>query len=294
MRRLEIVRTLLAANNRPHDTQQCDCRRPQSPPRFKLPAPTRTATATYQTRSLIRALDILESFSLDCATLSVKDLSTSLAIPKPTVSRLASALEDRGFLRRAGRAYQLGPKAFELGAVFAKHAAVNDGARKLLTELAEESLQTACIGVRSRLTVVHIMVATPPRPVYHVTEVGGLSLAHATGIGKAVLARLSDDELDPLLATGSLVRLTENTICEPDALREELNATRTRGYALDNEETSPGLRCVGIAIELPNLGITGMSVSGPAGDYTPAATRRFAKLLAKTADRLPGAFLNAD
>jgi IclR family acetate operon transcriptional repressor len=257
-----------------------------------LPARTRTATASYQTRSLLRALDILESFSVDRSTISVGDLSASLAIPKPTVSRLSSALEERGFLRRAGRAYQLGPKAFELGAVFAKHSAVGEGARELLAELAEETLQTACIGVRSRLTMVHILVATPPRPVYHVTEVGGLSLAHATGIGKAVLARLDDDELDSLLATTNLVRLSENTICEPDALREELATVRARGYALDNEETSPGLRCVGIAIELPNLGMAGMSVSGPASDYSPAASRRFAKLLAKTADRLPGTFVD--
>jgi IclR family acetate operon transcriptional repressor len=245
-----------------------------------------TQTATYQTRSLLRALDILESFSVERATISVGDLSASLDIPKPTVSRLASALEERGFLRRSGRAYQLGPKAFELGAVFAKHAAVGEGAQELLTELAEETLQTACIGVRSRLTVIHITVATPPRPVYHVTEVGGLSLAHATGLGKAMLARLNGDELDALLAATNLVRLTENTICDPDALREELSAVRARGYALDNEETSPGLRCVGIAIDLPNLGMAGMSVSGPAGDYTPAATRRFAKLLATTANRL--------
>jgi IclR family transcriptional regulator, acetate operon repressor len=252
-----------------------------------------TEPATYQTRSLIRALDILESFSMDRATMGVKDLSTSLGIPKPTVSRLASALEERGFLHRAGRAYRLGPKAFELGAVFAKHAYVNEGAREVLTELAEESLQTVCIGVRSRLAVIHIMVVTPPRAVYHVTEVGGPSHAHATGIGKALLAQLSDAELDSLLATAPLVRLTENTICDPAALREELHATRVRGYALDNEETAAGLRCVSVAIDLPKLGAAALSVSGPATDFSPAARRRFAKLLVKTADCLPGAFRNA-
>jgi IclR family acetate operon transcriptional repressor len=83
-----------------------------------------------------------------------------------------------------------------------------------------------------------------------------------------------------------------NTIVDPDALRDELRGVRLRGYALDSEETSLGLCCVGMAVDLPNLGLAGISVSGPAADYSAAARRRFAKMLSAIADRLPAALAN--
>src|SRR2546423_2016511 len=109
----------------------------------------------------------------------------------------------------------------------------------------------------------HVMVGTPPRPLHHVTEVGLRSHAHATGLGKALLAALPDEELERRLQGASLVQLTANTFTDVNELRTELMRTREQGYALDNEETMLGLRCVAVSMTLPRLGLSSISVSGP-------------------------------
>jgi DNA-binding IclR family transcriptional regulator len=238
-------------------------------------------------------LTILERFTPEETTLTVKELSESLEMPKPTVSRLATTLERHGFLRRDGRGYQLGPKTFELGALFAKQTSIAEVGRAPLEALARETLQTVCVGVLSGTDVTHVMVVTPPRPLHHVTEVGLRSRAHATGLGKALLAALPEDELERRLHGAPLAQLTPNTFTDIDELRGELAKTRERGYALDNEETMLGLRCVAIAMNLPRLGLSSVSVSGPGADYSAENVEGFRGLLGRTAEALVAAFDDA-
>jgi IclR family acetate operon transcriptional repressor len=87
--------------------------------------------------------------------------------------------------------------------------------------------------------------------------------------------------------------MTEHTICDRDELIAELELTRRRGYALDQEEFALGLRCVAIRVDLPRLGPAAISVSGPAADYSSAGIKRFLKILQATAGELERAFANA-
>jgi IclR family acetate operon transcriptional repressor len=249
-------------------------------------------SASAQARSLERALSILEAFGPDRPSLGVKDLHELLDIPKPTVSRLASVLEQHGFLRGVGRAYQLGPRTFELGSIFAQQYGLQQAGRPAMEAMARESLQTSSLCLLSGRLVVYLIVARPPRPVHHVTEAGTRELAHPTALGKALLAALPPPEVDGLLGR-RLARLTPNTICDRDALRAELELIRKRGYALDREEFALGLRCVAIQLNLARLGPVAISVSGPAADYSQTGIKRFLKILHRTANDLDRAFTDA-
>lgn len=254
------------------------------------PSPAAADEVGYQTRSLTRALAILDAFSAERTTLSVKDIHEELKLPKPTVSRLAGVLKQYGFLRGAGDAYQLGPKAFQLGALFARQHRIQDLGYPPLQSMAVESQQTSCLALLAGRSVVNIIVAKPPRPIHHVTDVGMGDYAHATGLGKALLARLLPEEIDRLFGGDPLVRLTENTITELTALHRELKRTRERGHAIDREETAVGLRCVAVAVELPQLGAAAISVSGPAAEYSDSSIPQFLALLRSAAANLQTAF----
>lgn len=249
-----------------------------------------TDNVGYQTRSLVRALAILDAFGPDRPTLSVKDLHELLAIPKPTVSRLANVLEQHGLLRGEGHAYQLGPKTFELGSVFAQQSGLPFAARPAMEALAQKSSQTSSLAVLSGHFVLYLIVVRPPRPIHHVTRAGSREYAHPTGLGKALLAALPPDEVDRALGDAPLVRMTPQTICDRRELHAELEQTRRRGYALDQEEFAIGLRCVATDVELPRLGRAAISVSGPAADYSSAGIKRFLKMLLEASAELDRAF----
>lgn len=247
----------------------------------------------YQTRSLARALAILDAFGPDRTTLSVKDLHELLGVPKPTVSRLASVLEQHGLLRGAGHAYKLGPKTFELGALFAQQYDLDDAGRATLEAMADESSQTSSLALLSGRSVVYLIVARPSRPIHHVTESGSREYAHVTGLGKALLSALPDAAVDRVLGPEPYPRRTANSITDRASLREELARSRKRGYALDREEFALGLRCVAIHVDLPRLGLAAISVSGPAADYPAAAIPAFVELLGRAAAALREAFSRA-
>jgi DNA-binding IclR family transcriptional regulator len=240
----------------------------------------------YQTRSLTRALAILDAFTNEMRPLSVKDLHERLGLPKPTVSRLARELERAGYLQQVGRAYEVGPKTFELGSLFMRQHRFDEVAQPHLQALAAETLQTACLALLAGREVVNILVASSPRPVQYVAQVGDRDPAHATGLGKVLLSQLPDERLKEMFSDGPAPRYTPKTISESRMLLAELRRTRRRRYAIDDEETALGLRCVAVAFEFPGIGWTGMSVSGPAADYDEATIPTFVDAIRNTATGL--------
>lgn len=247
----------------------------------------------YQTRSLTRALAILDAFATEQRPLTVKDLHELLVLPKPTISRLARELERGGYLRQSERAYELGPKTFELGSLFVRQHRFDDVGQAHLQALAAETLQTASLAMLAGADVIHVLVAASPRPVQHVTEVGSRAAAHATALGKSMLSALSDEEVAALLGRDRLIRFTPNTLADLEALLAELRRVRQRGYAVDSEETSAGLRCVGVFAQLAGVGPAAVSVSGPAADYRDDTIPVFAEAVSRTAAQLADALRHA-
>jgi hypothetical protein len=98
----------------------------------------------------------------------------------------------------------------------------------------------------------------------------GMSLRlHSTAIGKAILAELSDDEVLAVAGRTGLVRLTPNTLTSDEDLLAHLEGVRARGYAIDDEENEPSIRCVGAAVfDHTGQVLGGISVSALAMDMT--------------------------
>jgi IclR family acetate operon transcriptional repressor len=136
-----------------------------------------------------------------------------------------------------------------------------------MEDLQTESAETVNLGVPAPDAVIYIDVVERPHGLRMSTEVGRREPYHATALGKAIAAHWPEFEtqLEALLAHGPLAKKTPRTIVDPLTLRRELEATRARGYAIDDEESESGVRCVGAPVfDHRGAVIAAISLAGPA------------------------------
>jgi DNA-binding IclR family transcriptional regulator len=238
--------------------------------------PRTASPQNYQVRALQRGLAILRSFNERSPSLGLAEVSVRHGIPKATAMRLLECLVGEGFLTydpERGR-YALGPGALEVGGAYLAASGLDRSAGPFLRRLADQTNQTANLGVLDGTEVLHVSVCTPERPLHYHSTVGARDLVHCTGLGKVLAAHASEDLVREIVDAG-LPRRTLNTIVDPAALREEFERVRREGFAEDREEGAPGLRC----IAAPVYGSSGrviaaMSVSGPAVEFEGLARTR--------------------
>lgn len=197
-------------------------------------------------QTLDRALRILELVceSEDGALLT--PLSEESGLPKSTVHRLLAALIAHGLVEQDSddRRYRPGLRMFEWSQMALRSLKIRDQAVPELRDLVGRFQETAHLAILDGGDVVYIDKEESPKTVRMFSEVGKRSPAHCTGVGKVLLAALSDEELDGFIRDKGLPRFTTATITEPADLREELERVRTRGYAIDDKEHEPEIRCV--------------------------------------------------
>jgi len=227
----------------------------------------RRGESPYHSRAVSRALSILKSFTIDDFELSIADLHARLGIPKSTLVRLLQCMAEEGFVEHNERTsrYRLGIKLFELGRLYERTRVMNVSvlARPHMQELVDRYGLSTNLAIRDSKEIVYVGVTEPAgtqmRMAYAVGDRFGL---HHTALGKALVAFLDEGERDALLEKIDMEPLTPNTIVSAEELEEELERVRTLGYAVDDEESLPGLRCVAAPIWSVDGVLAALSVSG--------------------------------
>ncbi len=214
------------------------------------PEPTpRGAKDPYLLASLHRGLEVLDCFAeRDSWTLS--DLAAHLNQNKATVFRVLHTLEGFGYLAKdaaTGR-YALGLRLQALGAAAMRNEQLRWQALPPLQDLAEATGETVHVGILHEGVVVTVQIVDGTHAVRMHSAVGKRSPAHASALGKVLMATLPDAEVDGIVARHGMARFTPNTITTQPALRERLHRIRLDGYALDEEEIEDGLRCIAAPI----------------------------------------------
>jgi len=200
--------------------------------------------------SVKKALQVLEQFGREEPELSLAHLSRRLGMHKSSVLRMLGTLQAAGFVEKdpgSGR-YRLGLKILELaGRVTGRHG-LRELAAPAMEELARRTGEIVHLAVLDGAQIVYLEKKGQGQVLTVATRIGGRNPAYASAMGKTLLAGLPAAELRRLLGRGPLPALTEHTISEVPALLEELERIRRQGFAVDDEETFLGIRCVAAPI----------------------------------------------
>lgn len=190
-----------------------------------------------------RTLAIIEAFDARASSLSLVELSRRSGLPKSTVFRLASEMcRERLLERQEDGRYGLGLRLFEIGERVPIYRSLSEVARPVMEDLREATRQRIHLAVLEGVDVVYVEIVGA-NLLSVGSRTGGRFPAHATGVGKALLAYSPAAVVQARIDAG-LPRLTPRTITTPGALQRDLRQTRTRGFAQDREESHVGVSCV--------------------------------------------------
>lgn len=215
-------------------------------------------------KSLVKIARVLDCFSANQRALSLAEICQLTGYPKSTTHRLLASMREVGFLDqgRERDRYRLGLKLFELGNIVLANLEIHREARSIVEALRRMTGQVIHLAIFDGRQAVVIHRADPSPDAATVPTMIENAPVHCTSVGKAILAWQPEEVIERVIAMG-LTRYTEATITDPDGLRQELEQTRARGFAIDQGEHQPGLRCIGAPI-LDQSGrvFAGLSVSG--------------------------------
>ncbi|HNX28947.1 MAG TPA: IclR family transcriptional regulator [Syntrophomonadaceae bacterium] len=217
-------------------------------------------------RSLSRALTILDLFNSHKEIWGITEISQELGLSKSTVHGLVKTLEEYHYVEitESGK-YRLGFRVFELGMTYQTSARLGTVAEPQVKMLAGKYKQSVHIAIYAGHMAVFVIGNKAGTSNIIFPRTGAGIAAYCTGVGKALLAWQSQTQIEEYLQFENLVSYTPNTITDPGQLREELRKIRECGYALDREETVQGIGCVAAPIfGSADQVIAAISVSGSA------------------------------
>ncbi len=203
---------------------------------------------TPQISSLKRTLAMLEAVIADDGHSNMAGLARKIGMPLATAHRQVTTLVAEGYLTASGGGRHVaGARLLGLLHRLDEKQIIANVAAPLLHELAGRVRSVVQLGTfENDMVTYRIKTGRGASALF--TRIGMQLEAYCSGIGKVLLANLPEAEREAYLASGLFVALTERTIVEPNRLREELDAVRIQGFAIDDEEVAPGLRCMAVPV----------------------------------------------
>ena len=248
-----------------------------------------TSNSPYQVQVLDRALGILDTLSAEGPDLSLGEISEKLELHKSTAHRLIMVLERHKLIERNsinGR-YRLGLKLFELGTRAISQLDLRERSRPFLERLVLETSETVHLCILDDFEVVYLDKVEPARSVRMATSVGRRNPVHCTAVGKAIMAYMSEAQVEEIIRKHGMKAMTANTITSFVEFKKELIAVRERGYAIDNEEIEEGVRCVGCVVRnFSGEPLAAISVSAPAFRLTKDKVKGLSQAVVAAANAL--------
>ena len=235
-------------------------------------------------KSLQKALEILNLFTVK-PVLGVTEISEYFGIYKSTVHNNLSTLKAMEYLEQdeeTGK-YRLGIQVFTLSKALGDTYSITKIAAPYLQELSNQTRERVYLAVPYRSEVLYLDSMYPADSVELMRSIlGERAQMYCTGIGKAMLANMSERTIDEYLDAHEMKAFTENSITDKEEFRQELLRTRQRGYAIDDMEHEFGIKCVAMPIFDRNKNVyAAISISGLAHHFTSEHIAEWAILLKK-------------
>lgn len=244
-------------------------------------------------QSLSRALSLLNAIASSEQGLTLSEAAKATRLAISTAHRLLTTLQQDRFVRfDADRGvWVIGVQAFFVGNGFLRVRELPVIARPLMRQLMEKSGETVNLAVEDRGEAIYVAQVECRKLMRAISRPGGRVAMHSSGVGKALLAAMTDAEAEAVIAAHGMPKETVKTIDTKDKLLAELKAVRRRGYAIDDEENAVGLRCVAAVIYDEHAQpAAALSLSGPMARIDDVAVGSLGEALMETARRLTASY----
>ena len=256
------------------------------------PALNDTVLAKNQgkTQSVLRALELLEAFPKHGPEIGLTEIARLLQMSKATAYRLLSTLVNRGYLVRSAenRKYRLGVRIFELGSYFQSQIEIRRVAMPPMNAMVEQTREAAFLCVRDGDEALCVERVEAPHEVNIFTlRVGGRQPLHCGGAPRALMAGMSDEEIQAYVQRSSLPAITPYTLHTLEQIILDVHQTRERGYVLSANDVTIGISALGAPIyDHAGKVIASISLSGLSNRFEDEHIDEFATILMATASRL--------
>ncbi|MBW0101072.1 IclR family transcriptional regulator C-terminal domain-containing protein [Pseudonocardia sp. KRD291] len=229
-------------------------------------------TGRDRLQSLERGLAVLRTFDAERPSATVAELAAATALARPTVRRILLTLQDLGYIENSGSRWRLTPRVLSIGQHYSVSNAVIETAQPHLLRLAEQTGESASLAALDGTEVVYI-ARVPVRRIMSINiAVGTRVPAHATSMGRALLAWAPPETIQRVIETTGLPSLTPHTVTDSSALRSGLRRVREQGWSVVSEELELGLISASAPVRDPSgTVIAALASSSSTGRSTPAA-----------------------
>lgn len=246
-------------------------------------------------QSIERGVEVLRAFGGREGSLSVADIAARVDLARPVVRRILLTFAHLGYAEVAGGLWSLTPRILELGSGYFAASSLPEISYGYMVDLVDRTGETCSIGVLDGMDVIHVARVEDSRPMPDSVRIGNRLPAHATAIGKVLLARLSPAELDAALANAALETHTPATITDPDRLRARLDEVRANDYDISLEELHPGRVSAAVPILVGQRPVGGLAVSSTTVRETEDSLRdTIVPILFSVAADIASAYRNAN
>ena len=230
-------------------------------------------------KSLHKALEILNCF-VGKDSLGVTEISERFGLCKSNVHNILYTFRQMGYLEQneATGKYRLGMQIFVLCKGLSDSFPIARIALPYMQELSDRAGERVYLGIPCGWEVFYLDSTYPYQSPNLIRRVLGMKTPmHCTGLGKAILSNMPEEQRNQFLETQKLTAFTDATITGKEELRRELKSTRLRGYAIDHMEHEFGIKCIALPIFDKDRNIyASMSVSGLASHFTEEMMREWA------------------
>lgn len=218
-------------------------------------------------KSVDTTLDIVQ-YLHRAGSASIEDVASAVGIGTSTAHRHLVTLYERGYLVRDGNEYELSLLFLTHGGRRREKLPANELINKKVRQLSEETSERAQFIAEEHGKRIYMYTHAGSDAVKTDATIGKRGPLHVSAAGKAILANLPADRRDRILDEDGEAE-TEAGTPEREALEQELRTVREQGYAFNDEESTSGLRAVGVPVRGRDGVILGaISVSGPANRLT--------------------------
>ena len=208
-------------------------------------------------QSLARGLAVIRAFDAEHQEMTLSEVASRTELTRATARRFLHTLVELGYMRTDGRLFALTPLVLQLGFAYLSGQRLPELAQPFLEDLSRREGESTSLAVLDGTDIVYLARIHTRRIISVGISPGTRFPAHATSMGRVLLAALTAAELDAYFAAASLAPLTPRTLTSREAIEAELARIRAQGYAVVDQELEVGLRSVAV----PVLGADGRTVA---------------------------------